>query len=123
MKINILVYIFLLLGLTTSGFGQILESSLNYNPVKFQSEIPKIDLRSNQPLTLPFADDFSGQVGYPDPQYWEDSQAFVNRSLGLNPPSIGVLTLDGLDAEGLPYGGGYGGSDTLTSRPIDMSTE
>src|SRR5690606_34499596 len=26
-------------------------------------------------------------------------------------------------AEGLPYGGGYGGSDTLTSRPIDLSAE
>lgn len=113
----------MLLWIATPITAQIQEHSLTSNPL-----LPHVDripgsIRSDEPLKLPFADDFSGTVGYPDPALWADDQAFVNQSLGLNAPSIGVATLDGLNAKGLPYGGGYGSSDTLTSRPIDLSTE
>ena len=113
----------LLLGTSLSINAQITEHSLPSNPGLQSFDPPGISVRSNQPLTLPFADDFSGALGYPNPDYWEDSQVYINHSLGLDPPSIGVATFDGLDAQGLPYGGGYGGSDTLTSHPIDLSGE
>lgn len=83
----------------------------------------KLSIRADSLLKLPFADDFSGDHPYPDAEYWEDHQVFVNNNLPLNPPSIGVATFDGLNQKGLPYGGGYGGSDTLTSRPFALENE
>ena len=117
------MYSLFLLGTSLSINAQISEHSLPSNPDLQNIKAHGIQVRSDQALTLPFADDFSDNVGYPNPAYWEDRQVYINRSLGLNPPSIGVATLDGLDAQGLPYGGGYGGSDTLTSHPIDLSGE
>ncbi len=72
-------------------------------------------------LTLPFMDDFSYEGPYPTTSLWVDNQVFVNGTLGMNPPSIGVATFDGLDADGLPYGDGEDWADTLTSQAIDLS--
>ena len=55
---------------------------------------------------------------------WADSNVFVNRSLALYPPSIGVATFDGLDKNGSPYSEileAWGGSDTLSSNLINLS--
>ena len=68
-----------------------------------------------------FVDDFSALSPYPLREYWLDRQAFVNRTLGVNPPTLGVASFDGLDETGSPYGGGYGVSDFLTSAYIDLS--
>ncbi len=73
-------------------------------------------------LTLPFMDDFSYAGPYPTDALWMDNDVFVNNTLGMNPPSVGVATLDGLDADGLPYADSEGWSDTLTSRVFDLST-
>ncbi|HLT94692.1 MAG TPA: T9SS type A sorting domain-containing protein [Membranihabitans sp.] len=123
MKINFLVYTLILTGVFGISHAQIQEHSLRFNPELQKPNPSQVKVRSHQVLSLPFADDFSGPTGAPNPEFWEDAQAFVNQSLGLNPPSIGVVTLDGLNEKGLPYGGGYGGSDTLTSRPIDLAGE
>lgn len=75
-------------------------------------------------LSLPFMDDFSYDSAVPDAQLWTNRQAFVNRSYAINPPSIGVATLDGLNEYGLPYDtlsfkfNVIGGADTLTSQSI-----
>ena len=55
------------------------------------------------PVKLPFIEDFSTGVGYPNPNYWTDRQAFVNNSYPIYPPSIGVATLDALDENGRIY--------------------
>lgn len=34
---------------------------------------------------------------------WTDASAYINRTYGLNPPSVGVATFDGLNEQGLPY--------------------
>lgn len=56
---------------------------------------------------------------------WVDNYAYVNRTLAINPPTIGVATLDGLNEYGLPYNSlsssSYGIADHLTSKPIDLS--
>ena len=74
-------------------------------------------------ITLPFIDDFSYDSKYPDPTLWIDSQAFVNRSYPIDPPTIGVVTLDGLTKDGLPYSSSqfaHGPADTLTSTPVNL---
>ena len=55
---------------------------------------------------------------------WIDNYAWVNTTYPINPPTIGVATLDGLDQFGLPYDNSsstrYGIADYLTSKPIDL---
>ena len=78
-------------------------------------------------LSLPFMDDFSRDSVYPDNAKWMDMKVFINRNFPVAPPSIGVATFDGLDADGIPYdttgtfnpaSSAY--ADTLTSYPIDL---
>ncbi|NNC95945.1 MAG: T9SS type A sorting domain-containing protein [Chitinophagales bacterium] len=55
--------------------------------------------------------------------FWMDQRAYINNTLAVNQPSIGVATLDGLDEYGMPYqeGNATATSDVLTSKPIDLS--
>ncbi|QNF35486.1 T9SS type A sorting domain-containing protein [Adhaeribacter swui] len=48
--------------------------------------------------------------------------AYVNNQFGVNPPSFGVATLEGIRANGLAYNNftAYGYSDTLTSKPLNL---
>lgn len=75
----------------------------------------------NQKYALPFLDDFSATEVYPDPVKWIGKATFINNHFPINPPSINVATFDGLDAYGVPYGGGKGYCDTLTSKSFDLS--
>ncbi|UCH14741.1 MAG: T9SS type A sorting domain-containing protein [Bacteroidales bacterium] len=74
-------------------------------------------------LNIPFFDDFSTSNIFPDEELWEDRYAFINSSYPLEPLSIGVASLDAIDAEGNVYAtdNDITPSDTLTSRPIDLS--
>ncbi len=74
-------------------------------------------------LELPFFDDFSEYIIYPDPGLWEDQYAFINNTYGVNPVSIGVATLDAIDHTGRIYenANSFGFiADHLTSHPIDL---
>lgn len=64
--------------------------------------------------------------GVPQPLVlWEDDFAYVNANYPVNPPTIGVATLDGLDRTGFPYDfsnpNAWGLADRLTSVPINMA--
>lgn len=55
---------------------------------------------------------------------WIDDYAYHNYRFGLNPRTLGVMTFDGLDANGYPYAIGTATTnyaDYLTSKPIDLS--
>src|SRR5690606_5655310 len=56
---------------------------------------------------------------------WADDDAYVNNTFPLNPPTIGVATLDGMDRTGYPYmpddPNVNGAADKLTSVPINLS--
>ena len=86
------------------------------------------DLRSKSPIEaikLPFVDDFSNYTGYPNPELWRDRMGFVNTGYPLNPPSIGVVTLDAIGADGKIYPHASNSpfpADTLTSQPIRLDT-
>ena len=77
------------------------------------------------PVKLPFIEDFSTGIGYPNPHYWTDRQAFVNNTYPIYPPSIGVATLDALDENGRVYAHADRSTfpaDTLTSAPIRLDS-
>ena len=83
--------------------------------------------------SLPFWDDFSvTEDGRPDLlriwgddtiRQWGDSTkgVFVNSSLGKNPPSLKVVTFDGLDENGQIYANGNGLTDELYSDTLDLN--
>lgn len=56
---------------------------------------------------------------------WMDNFAWWNTTNPIEPISIGVATLDGLNSFGLPYNNSvvnaYGKADVMTSKPIDLS--
>jgi len=56
---------------------------------------------------------------------WTDNHAYHNYRYAKNPWSIGVMTFDGLDAQGFPYQINTtlsGVADYLTSKPINLSS-
>jgi hypothetical protein len=96
--------------------------------------------RQGASLPIPFFDDFSRYtLPTANPtipvewQQWSDNSAFINSTFPLNPMTIGVATLDGLEADGTPYSDtlyfptiteaflDWGLTDELTSLPIDLS--
>ena len=80
----------------------------------------------NDTLKLPFFDDFTTTVVYPDMRIWTDSHVYVNSHFPISPPSYGVATFDNLNKKGAPYrplsGVNGGASDSLTSRLINLET-
>ncbi|MFM7176391.1 MAG: hypothetical protein ACKO0X_03075, partial [Bacteroidota bacterium] len=75
-------------------------------------------------LELPFFDDFSRETGWPNPSIWSDSSVYVNYGFGINPPTVGCATFDGLDKFGNAYNdvnaGATGLCDVFTSKPLDL---
>lgn len=79
------------------------------------------------PIPLPFWDDFSFSNVHtlPHDTLWEHGQSvWVNYGMGINPPTLGVATFDGLDSLGKPYDINdilaKGIADRLISRPISL---
>lgn len=74
-------------------------------------------------VELPFFDDFARIGPFPHAPFWMDDYAFINTSFTANPVTIGVATMDAIDAEG--YLNGTGSlpfeSDFLTSAPINLN--
>ena len=79
------------------------------------------------PLPLPFWDDFSFSNVFPFPHdtLWVSGQSvWVNYGMGINPPTLGVATFDGLDSLGNPYDVNdilaKGIADRMVSRPLAL---
>ncbi|MEQ9415121.1 MAG: hypothetical protein RIF39_14905 [Cyclobacteriaceae bacterium] len=79
------------------------------------------------PMPLPFWDDFSfsNRQDSPHDTLWNSSNSVsLNLGLGINPPSLGVATFDGLNEFGSPYVPNEtlakGIADSLVSRPIAL---
>lgn len=83
------------------------------------------DSRVANKLKLPFTDDFSKRLYFPDPLLWADSSAFINTDYAVEEPTTGVATLDAIDAFGAiyPEAGSFPfPADYLTSRPISLDS-
>lgn len=97
-----------------------------YNAAQYYHKQKANNLPPQLRATLPFIDDFSTTQVTPDPNKWIDTDVYINATCPINPPSIGVATLDGLAGNGVPYNpnGGSGtaqDADKLTSQFIDLS--
>jgi hypothetical protein len=80
---------------------------------------------NNTLLELPVADDFAQQEPYPNPEIWADNYVYINNQYAVNPPSIGVATMDALDYNGSIYPFATidpvaFNADLLTSLPINL---
>lgn len=77
---------------------------------------------TGETLNLPFFDDFSGDTGvYPSTANWLDRDVYVNNTFAPHPPSVGMVTFDGLDRNGAPYTE-TNAKDKLTSKHINLSS-
>lgn len=83
------------------------------------------DASSASAVKLPFFDDFSNYQGIPDTTRWQSADAFVNSCYGPLPPTVGVVTLDAVDATGALHAGASTSlftADTLASQPIRLDS-
>ena len=108
-----------------TGYAQFITPLDSYpNPQPSENRFPARLSAVGDTLELPFFDDFTRQpIGPANRLNWQPGGgALVNNQFGINPPSIGVATLEGIRADGLPYNSltSYGYSDTLTSKPLNL---
>lgn len=115
--------VFILLLSASVGFAQ-----LQVKPLKgSESKSSKSNARlQSTTITLPFWDDFSTSTGAIDTTWWlpgSQVQVIAKPGIGIDPPSLGVATFDGVDATGTPYlaSATDGNVDSLLSQPIDMT--
>lgn len=120
---------FTLLTLITPFFSGVSFAQLNVAPVNSFRSTPTPAQKNGsariQALQLPFFDDFAGNDVQPDPLYWQPrSNVYINNTMTTRQPSMNVATFDGLKSNGQPYNTdsymAWGGTDTLTSLPIDL---
>lgn len=136
----------LLLGLSLNGFAQVQkgtpvlqecvlkEGSAPGYPVSESISTVRIGpaaKTASQTLLLPFFDDFSYELSFPDTNLWESDTLrtpHISRTMAISPPTLGTLVLDGSNRRGSyyslpgpnpPYPEGF--ADQLTSQPIDLS--
>ncbi len=75
-------------------------------------------------VELPFTDDFSDSYVRPKTSLWSDKYAFINSTYAVNPPSVGVATMDALNYNGSQYPSANSNpyqADFLTSQPINLN--
>lgn len=83
-------------------------------------------LTYSQSITLPFFDDFSQiKTATPNPNLWINGGVTINNNFPIKQPTVNVATFDSRNSAGKPYNFSnkfaYGTTDTLASRPIDLS--
>lgn len=81
--------------------------------------------KSAAAVSLPFFDDFSNYCGAPNPLLWDAGGTLVNTGFGPLAPTVGVLTLDALDANGCLYEQASASlfpADTAMSLPIRLDS-
>ncbi|MBX7109685.1 MAG: T9SS type A sorting domain-containing protein [Chitinophagales bacterium] len=95
---------------------------LRYQPALLNHVQPENNTRSA--VALPFIDDFSYPGPDPDPALWINSGGNLNFSFPRDPVTYGVLTLDGLNGNGIPYDtvsynfSSIDSADIVTSTPV-----
>jgi len=85
------------------------------------SQVSPTNARTSETLSLPFWDDFALGI---DTLIWEVKGTSYTETIGINPPSIGMLLLDGVDENGRPYSFvniDQGVTDLISSKTFDLS--
>ncbi|MDY0098450.1 MAG: T9SS type A sorting domain-containing protein [Bacteroidales bacterium] len=93
-----------------------------YNKARIVQEMTK-GIAAEDTLELPFFDDFSTTTVFPDKNKWSDDFAFINDTYSIDQVTVGIATLDAIDASGNLYEwasvDGFE-ADHLTSKPINL---
>ena len=126
-----LVFALLISTLSSYVWGQEIERDLRIVPTKHGRNYSEIysNRGGSPPMTLPFLDDFAWPSFFeesgadrPELVRWDSSPVRRTNTFSINTPTIGVATLDGLNAGGYPYQfnaiDAHGWADTLTSRQL-----
>ena len=112
--------------LVLHGYAQLRISPLGTGQQEHGQELSHARIAEEDTLTLPFWDDFSGNTHTPDSSLWQaGGNVYINHSLGINPPTLGVATLDGAKDNGSIYDQDpflSGKADSLVSKPINLGT-
>ncbi|HAF29870.1 MAG TPA: hypothetical protein DCG75_12575 [Bacteroidales bacterium] len=125
-KLIFYIIIFFLIFGSFSVKAQEILTGLQTNPRIKQLALSKSKnkaAKEEQLLELPFIDDFSKTIGFPDSSLWKDNNVFINQSYAYDPLSIGVATFDAIDGTGAMYPNASSfvfGADTLTSKSINL---
>lgn len=121
------VFLLLVTGVIGS-YAQVVLQPLHFDPNRSNTSnsVSTGRIASHDTLELPFFDDFSSYTGNPDSRRWSTSGGtLVNRRFAIDPPSVGVVTFDGLQSTGDAYGFGFNQSrpcDSLLSKPLFMGS-
>jgi hypothetical protein len=115
------------IGFYLNGFAQVSIVPIYRDPIQDNTS-PSARVKGLEPLPLPFWDDFSTNIYktyYPNNKIWEHSNSvWVNSGMGINPPSLNVVTFDGYDSLGKPYAVNAilakGFADKMTSAPLKL---
>jgi hypothetical protein len=126
MRIRILIVSFVAFSINL--FGQLTVRPIPQASRSNTSVNQNARLQEQEPLRLPFWDDFSYYSKKRTIEsLWESyASVSINDGTAVNPLSLKVATFDGYDANGKPYKSGVdialkGFGDELVSRPIDLT--
>ncbi|NHE56689.1 T9SS type A sorting domain-containing protein [Cyclobacterium plantarum] len=104
-----------------NGYGQFRQLPAPQSPNKKKASISNLRVNEEH-VQLPFWEDFSsGQISE---NKWEGRGAISSFTIGINPPSLGVVFLDGVDENGNPYSQSRlqnGEGDELVSMPFNLA--
>ncbi len=124
---NNLIILFIILILTPVINAQEVLSPLGKNPILTNTDDNY--LRTAKGVTkeihLPMREDFSLPSFIPNQEYWASKSVFVNNSYAINPPSLGVVTFDAMDENGIVYshmGTFPAVADTFTTNNIRLDS-
>jgi len=107
------------------GFSQLKRYPIQQN-IGSNSQ-PSFKTKTLEPMSLPFWDDFSSPSVISDTLWENKITVWINNSMAINPPTIGVATFDGLNENGIAYRPNpdqtldVGFTDSLESRKIKMT--
>jgi Secretion system C-terminal sorting domain len=122
------VFLFLLI---VPAFSQLIVAPILKDPsqIKVARKFSRTASDTIISRALPFFDDFSGTHSefYPDPALWLYGNSVTwSDGIGINPPSLGVVSFEGLDSLGRPYDvtniQAKGFQDQLVSWPIKLDS-
>ena len=112
-------YIFFFILISSTVLAQEVLSPLLSNPRSLEQNMSV----SKSSLSIPFFDDFS--TNQLNVNKWIGNSTLINNNYPVNPPTIGVVTFDGLDSNGFAYdiniSNNSGVADQLLSQDIDLS--
>ncbi|MHC1733262.1 MAG: T9SS type A sorting domain-containing protein [Bacteroidales bacterium] len=127
MKILKATYLLLVSLITLNSSAQEVATGLLSNRQLGGSALPRSLLKAGtaeEPLIIPFSDDFSDVALYPSTARWSDIQVYINNTFSVMQPSAGIATFDCLDQNGHLYDVASQAvfeADHLTSRAIDLA--